>query len=201
MARDLSPEMDVLPPQSALPVLRLEVPRLALMSTIVPTSRSRVTVDGKFFRVDGRKFHPKGVTYGPFESGIEGEGFASRERTLSDLERIRELGANTVRVYHLPPRWFLDLLQENGLKVLVDVPWNKHLCFLDSEESRQDARDRVRRAARLLRAHPAVLALVLALLVAVGPRLAGGLARAGAPPAAPRPELPAAGGDLVRFRG
>ena len=52
----------------------------------------------------------------------------------------------------------------------------------------------------------AVLALVLALLVAVGPRLAGGLARAGAPPAAPRPELPAAGGDLpdpnpFEFRG
>ena len=41
----------------------------------------------------------------------------------------------------------------------------------------------------------AALAVVLALVVAVGPRLAGGLARAGAPSAAPRPELPAAGGD------
>ena len=41
----------------------------------------------------------------------------------------------------------------------------------------------------------AALALVLALVVAVGPRLAGGFARVGAPPAAPRPELPAAGGD------
>ena len=41
----------------------------------------------------------------------------------------------------------------------------------------------------------AALALVLALVVAVGPRLAGGFAGAGAPPAAPRPELPAAGGD------
>ena len=159
MPRDLSRPLEVVPPQSAVSGLRLESPPPALMSTIVPSSRSRVTVDGKFFRLDGRKFHPKGVTYGPFESGIEGEGFASRERTLLDLERMRELGANTVRVYHLPPRWFLDLLQEQGLKVLVDVPWNKHLCFLDSEESRQDARDRVRRAARLLRAHPAVLAL------------------------------------------
>ena len=41
----------------------------------------------------------------------------------------------------------------------------------------------------------AVLAVVFALVVAVGPRLAGGFAGAGAPPAAPRPELPAAGGD------
>jgi len=41
----------------------------------------------------------------------------------------------------------------------------------------------------------AALAVVLALVVAVGPRLAGGSAGAGAPPAAPRPELPAAGGD------
>jgi len=129
------------------------------MSPTVVTSRARVTVDGKFFRVDGRKFHPKGVTYGPFGSGPEGDGYSTREQTLLDLERIRELGANTLRVYHLPPRWFLDLLHEQGLKVLVDVPWNKHLCFLDSEEARQDARDRVRRAARLLRAHPAVFAL------------------------------------------
>lgn len=130
-----------------------------VMAPSVPSSRARVTVDGKFFRLDGRKFHPRGVTYGPFGSGPDGDGFASREQTLRDLERIRELGANTLRVYHVPPRWFLDLLHEQGLKVLVDVPWNKHLCFLDTAEARQDALDQVRRAARMLRAHPAVFAL------------------------------------------
>jgi O-antigen biosynthesis protein len=152
-------ELEVVPPPSAAVSAPVVEESPVLMSPTVVTSRARVTVDGKFFRVDGRKFHPKGVTYGPFGTGPEGDGYSTREQTLLDLERIRELGANTLRVYHLPPRWFLDLLHEQGLKVLVDVPWNKHLCFLDSEEARQDARDRVRRAARLLRAHPAVFAL------------------------------------------
>ncbi len=159
MPRAVLLEPEVLPSPIATGPRRVEVRMPELMVPTAVISRARVTVDGKFFRVDGRKFHPTGVTYGPFGSGPEGDGYATREQTLLDLERIRELGANTVRVYHLPPRWFLDLLHEQGLKVLVDVPWNKHLCFLDSEESRQDARDRVRRAARLLRAHPAVFAL------------------------------------------
>jgi glycosyltransferase involved in cell wall biosynthesis len=152
-------ELEAVPPLPAAVSVPVPEASAVLMSPTVVTSRARVTVDGKFFRVDGRKFHPKGVTYGPFGSGPEGDGYSTREQTLLDLDRIRELGANTLRVYHLPPRWFLDLLHEQGLKVLVDVPWNKHLCFLDSEEARQDARDRVRRAARLLRAHPAVFAL------------------------------------------
>jgi len=29
----------------------------------------RVQIDGKFFRLGARKFHPKGVTYGPFQPG------------------------------------------------------------------------------------------------------------------------------------
>lgn len=125
-------------------------------------SRARVVVDGKFFRLGDRKFHPKGVTYGPFEAGGDGDGFAGRERTIRDFERIRELGANVLRVYHVPPRWFLDLLHENGLKVLVDVPWNKHLCVVDSEAARREARDQVRRAARALKGHPAAFALSVA---------------------------------------
>ncbi len=147
-------ELEDVPPLPAAVSVPVPEASTVLMSPTVVTSRARVTVDGKFFRVDGRKFHPKGVTYGPFGSGPEGDGYSTREQTLIDLDRIRELGANTLRVYHLPPRWFLDLLHEQGLKVLVDVPWNKHLCFLDSEEARQDARDRVRRAARLLRRIP-----------------------------------------------
>jgi peptidyl-prolyl cis-trans isomerase C len=43
-------------------------------------------------------------------------------------------GFNAVRVYHVPPPWFLDGLGERpGLGVMIDVPWSKHLCFLESE--------------------------------------------------------------------
>ena len=139
--------------------LHLVAPGRRMMAETSAKPRSRVVVDGKFFRLDGRKFHPRGVTYGPLRSDGPDEGFAGRERTLADLDLMVELGANVVRLYHVPPRWFLDLLHERGLKAMVDVPWNKHLCFLDTESGRQEARDRVRRAARSMRAHPAVFAL------------------------------------------
>jgi GT2 family glycosyltransferase len=146
-------------PADGTALLRLVSPVRDVMGETATRSRGRVVVDGKFFRVDGLKFHARGVTYGPLCPEPGGEGFAGRERTVADLDQIRGMGVNVVRLYHVPPRWFLDLLHERGLKALVDVPWNKHLCFLDSDEAWADARERVRQAARALRGHPAVFAL------------------------------------------
>lgn len=122
-------------------------------------NKARVQVDGKFFRLSGRKFYVKGVTYGPFAPNSQGEFFASLEQTVSDFRLLTELGANVLRVYYTPPVWFLDLALEHGLRVLVDVPWNKHLCFLDSSETREEALSAVRNAALSCAAHPAVFAL------------------------------------------
>jgi GT2 family glycosyltransferase len=121
-----------------------------------------VTVDGKFFRLGGGKFHVKGVSYGPFEPVAGGEAFASRERTKTDFAQIRELGANLVRVYHVPPRWFLDEAEQHGLKVLVDIPWNGDFNFLDSPKVRNSAREAVRAAAQQCAGHPAVFAYSVA---------------------------------------
>src|SRR5258707_11644185 len=104
------------------------------------SSLVRVTVDGKFFRLGERKFHARGVSYGPFTPEAGEGGFASREQTAKDFAQIRELEANLVRVYHVPPRWFLDLALEHDLRVLIDIPWNKHHCFLDSEKLKREAR-------------------------------------------------------------
>src|SRR4051812_32155037 len=101
------------------------------------SSRSRVVVDGKFFRLGEKKFYLKGVVYGPLPPDPQGQPFASPEQTARDFDSIRELGANVLRVYHAPPRWFLDLAEQRQLKVLVDIPWNKHLSF-DSEARRAD---------------------------------------------------------------
>lgn len=126
--------------------------------TIVPPTASRITVDGKFFRSGEAKFYVKGVTYGPFAPNERGEFFAEPERTRRDFELIRELGANVVRVYYPPPRWLLDLALEFSLRVFVDVPWPKHLCFLDSARLRREARQTVREAVRAGEDHPAVFA-------------------------------------------
>src|SRR5258707_1268687 len=127
------------------------------MTSPAPPS-DRVRVDGKFFRLGSQKFYVKGVTYGPFAANTDGEMFSSREQTRRDLEQLRELGANVLRIYYVPPRWFLDLLHEHGLKALVDIPWAKHLCFLDSEAAQAGARRTVRDAISACCEHPAIFA-------------------------------------------
>lgn len=126
---------------------------------VAPATTSRVIVDGKFFRVGGRKFHAKGVTYGPFAPDAEGLTFPAFPQVESDFKQIIHLGANMVRVYYVPPRWFLDLALKHGLKVFVDVPWEKHRCFLEDYAMREAARDAVRDAANACANHSAVFAL------------------------------------------
>src|SRR5260221_6735182 len=125
-------------------------------------SKDRVRVDGKFFRLGEKKFHVKGLAYGPFALSADRDYFPSQDVTRSDFQLITELGANVVRTYHPPPRWFLDLATEFGLKVFVDVLWEKNRCFLDSPKSRQAARDAVHRTVHDCAAHPAVFAYSLA---------------------------------------
>jgi GT2 family glycosyltransferase len=122
------------------------------------SSLARVRVDGKFFRAGGRKFYVKGITYGPFAPDARGETFLNASQAHHDFALIRELGANLIRVYCVPPRWLLDLAAESGLRVLVDIPWNKHTCFLESGREAQAARQAVREAVRQSAGHPAVFA-------------------------------------------
>ena len=122
------------------------------------SNRPRPAVDGKFFRRGAEKLYLKGVAYGPFAPDAAGQPFASPEQTTKDFLLARELGANLLRIYHVPPHWFLDLAAANNLLLLIDIPWNKHLCFLDSAASREAARDAVRQAVSVGAHHPAVFA-------------------------------------------
>src|SRR6476646_513060 len=118
----------------------------------------RVQVDRKFFRLGARKFHVKGITYGPFAPNSETGTFPSPTQTARDFAQIVQLAANLLRTYYVPPVWFLDLASQNGLKVLIDVPWPKHLCFLDKPDLRQAARNAIRQAVGATRGHAAVFA-------------------------------------------
>jgi O-antigen biosynthesis protein len=129
---------------------------------VAASSAPRVSVDGKFFRLGEKKFCAKGLAYGPFAPNSAGQPFASPEQTASDFAQIRELGANLIRVYHVPAKWFLDLAAEHKLKVLIDIPWNQHLCFLDSPAQRGEACEAVRRAVFACARHPAVFAFSVA---------------------------------------
>jgi O-antigen biosynthesis protein len=122
----------------------------------------RITAGGKFFRLAGEKFYVKGLSYGPFPPNDQGDCFGSLDETRRDFDLIRDLGANTLRVYQVPPAWFLDLAAVNNLRLLIDVPWNQQHCFLASTEARQQVLETIGQAARTVANHPAVFALSVA---------------------------------------
>jgi len=141
------------PSTQTAPVVRAGRHRVAQPVT------NRVRRDGKFFRLGEEKFYVKGVTYGPFAPNAEGDPLPTPEYTRKDFEQIVEMGANCIRIYHLPPAWFLDLAVEMGLKVFLDVAWPKNLTFVGNAEITAQAHEAVRRAARACGNHPAVFAL------------------------------------------
>src|SRR3954462_690436 len=93
--------------------------------------RLRTRVAGKFFRDGKQRLRARGVTYGPFAAGADGHPFPDPDRVGEDFARMAAAGINSVRTYHVPPEWLFLRAAEHGLALLVDVPWPKHLCFLD----------------------------------------------------------------------
>ncbi len=114
----------------------------------------RVTAAGKYFRLGGGKFLLKGVTYGPFAGA---DGLPEPGRWARDLELVRLLGVNVLRLYTAPPAAFLDACQAAGLRVLAGVAWTQHVDFLRSRKQRREIEDIVRQAVRTTAGHPALL--------------------------------------------
>ena len=119
------------------------------------------TVLGKFFFVGQHKLYLRGVSYGPFGVSDHGFPFPRHDTMETDFRLMRELGANTIRTFTVPPRWLLDRAAEHGLRVMVTVPWAEHLTFLDSKALTAEIRGTARAAADNLGGHPALLALLV----------------------------------------
>ena len=119
----------------------------------------RVKVSGKFLRFGDQKFFVKGFSYGPFAPNFAHEPLPEPQQLRADFAHMRELGANTIRIYFPPPTWLLDEALAHGLFVFIDIPWEKHRCFFEDWGALERARNQVRRTARELGNHPAVLAL------------------------------------------
>src|SRR5262249_26041092 len=97
------------------------------------------------------------VTYGPFEpdsSGCEYHDVASVHR---DFALMASAGINAVRTYTVPPRWLLDAALQHGLRVMIGIPWEQHVTFLDDSDLANDIIRRVRMDVRVCAGHPAVL--------------------------------------------
>ncbi|HEX6963947.1 MAG TPA: glycosyltransferase family A protein [Lacipirellula sp.] len=126
------------------------------------SSIARVRLSGKFFRAGRRKWYAKGFCYGPFAQNRAGEPFPEPPRVSADFAHMRRLGATCVRTYFPPPPWLLELALENELRVFIDIPWQKHRCFLEDWSTQEEARGAVTETARQLGGSPAVFAISVA---------------------------------------
>jgi hypothetical protein len=112
--------------------------------------------------VDGdARYFVRGVTYGPFRPASGVDPFPSPPVADDDFRHMRELGVNTVRVYHVPPPWLMELAAERDLRMLVGIPWPSHLRFLDSSSSRAEIRRTIRESALALRSAPNLLGILI----------------------------------------
>src|SRR5437867_6125183 len=120
------------------------------------TPNSRIRPAAKFFFEQDRKFFVKGVTYGPFKPDADGNYLGRPEQVEIDLALMRQVGLNLVRIYHAPPRWFLDRCAAAGMRVLVTLPWQKHVEFLRERSTRKQIAEAVRAAVKTNVGHPAI---------------------------------------------
>src|SRR5215468_1967724 len=88
---------------------------------------------GKFLFLEEEKFFVKGVTYGAFPPNFDGHQFPESAQVEQDFQLMREAGINAVLTYTLPPLALLDQAQAHGLRIIVNIPWLGHICFLESK--------------------------------------------------------------------
>ena len=120
------------------------------------SANSRIRAVAKFFLEGDEKFFVKGVTYGPFKPDSEGNYLGRPEQVDADLALMHQIGLNVVRIYHPPPRWFLDLCAAAEMRVLVTLPWAKHIEFLRERSIRKEIAKTVRLAVSAHAGHPAL---------------------------------------------
>ena len=131
-----------------------------LQTSPLPADRQlslRPRAEGKFLFCGLEKLYVRGVTYGPFRPEANGCEYHTPELVEADFRQMRACGLNALRTYTQPPRWLLDLAHQFGLRVLVGLPWEQHVTFLDQGRRARDIRNRIRSGVRACAGHPAVL--------------------------------------------
>ncbi|MGL6266463.1 MAG: glycoside hydrolase family 2 TIM barrel-domain containing protein, partial [Chitinophagaceae bacterium] len=120
-------------------------------------SAHNIQVRGKFIVVNNDKFIIKGVTYGTFRPDENGIQYPGSDIIEKDFSLMNLHGINTVRTYTVPPVHLLNIALQKGIKVMVGLPWEQHITFLDSRERQHVIIDSVKKAIIECANHPAIL--------------------------------------------
>lgn len=115
-----------------------------------------IRVRAKFFFEGDKKWFIKGVTYGPFAPDAAGDFVGDPEKAKRDFTLMQEMGVNLLRIYHIPPRWFLDLAKEYRLRVLISIPWAEHVEFLNNPKIRRQVEQTIREGVAKNKGHEAI---------------------------------------------
>ena len=117
----------------------------------------KMQVKGKFLYCGEEKFYVKGVTYGTFKPNKDGEHFPCSGLVEKDFEMMSLHGINAVRTYTIPPVFLLDMAEKYRLKVMVGLPWEQHITFLDDAPKKNDIIKRVKANVLQCEKHSAIL--------------------------------------------
>jgi beta-galactosidase/beta-glucuronidase len=117
----------------------------------------RPKVHGKLLILGEEKFFVKGVTYGAFPPNSRGHQLAEQADVERDFHLMRQAGINAILTCTVPDIALLDQAQTHGLRVIVNIPWQAHVCFLEERRIQSEVRRQVGDAIRSLRQHPAIL--------------------------------------------
>ena len=109
--------------------------------------------------VDGAPFYVQGVAYNPGHDWRDGFVPLTRRELEADFDRVRALGANTIRRYGT--NWYdrniLSVAQEKNLKVLFGFWFDQKIDYLADERKRASYRDKVLRTVRAKRDERAII--------------------------------------------
>ncbi|MDP2315293.1 MAG: glycosyltransferase [Pseudomonadota bacterium] len=117
---------------------------------------ARVSAAGKFLFAGGEKLFVRGVSYGTFRPGADGNEHHPAV-VGRDFATMAAHGINAVRLYTVPPLWLLDAAAAHGLRVMVGLPWEQHVDFLADTGRARAIVERVGEGVRACADHPAVL--------------------------------------------
>lgn len=122
---------------------------------------SRPLAKGKFFFIGDEKLYIRGVTYGTFKPDEYGNEFLNPDVVEYDFDQMTANGINVVRVYTAPPIWLLDIALKYKLYVMIGLPWEQHITFLDNRKTVKSIENRIRTVIQEIAGHPAIFCYVI----------------------------------------
>ena len=145
-------------PQTFIETESLSTPSLALpRQTRATIGVSRPQVRGKFLFRGEEKLYVRGVTYGTFRPNADGTDYPDPQQVEADFALMAANGINAVRTYTAPPVWLLDAAFRHDLLVMMGLPWEQHITFLDEPGRADSIEAGIRAGVRGCAGHPALL--------------------------------------------